>query len=70
MKNSFKFTLFISLVICLVSSLAVSLSVSLLKERQQVELEKDKKKNILFAASLYTPGMDVLEFFKNFVEKV
>lgn len=70
MKNNFTFALSISLIICLVSSLAVSLSVSLLRDRQQIELEKDKKKNILLSASLYTPGMDVIEFFNNSVEKV
>ncbi|MDH2434928.1 Na(+)-translocating NADH-quinone reductase subunit C [Pokkaliibacter sp. MBI-7] len=63
-KESVKYTVFISLVLCIVCSVVVSAAAVFLKPVQQVNKSLEKKANILAAAGIKAePGQDVNKLF-------
>jgi Na+-transporting NADH:ubiquinone oxidoreductase subunit C len=69
-KNSIQGTLLIAGIICFVCSILVSGAAVSLRPIQEKNVILDKKRNILTAAGLYTPGADVEELFKDFETRI
>lgn len=63
-KDSTKGTITVALVSCIVASVLVCWATVSLRPAQEANKAKDNKKNILQAAGIYQPGMDVEEAFK------
>ncbi len=68
-NESFLKTITVAVVLCLVCSVIVSSAAILLKEKQQANASQDKKKNILVAANLFKPEIDVETAFSNIEQK-
>lgn len=63
--NSKRFTFIVSLVLSVVCSLLVSTAAILLRPIQEKNLELDRQKNVLAAAGLLTPKVDIEQAFKS-----
>lgn len=67
-NDSTKKTLFVALALCLVCSVVVAASAVVLKPLQTSNRALDRKVNILRAANLYEPGIDVEQVYAERVE--
>lgn len=63
-KDSVSGTLLVALVVCLVCAIIVAVAAVMLRPVQQANQLADKRSNILQAAGLYQPGMDVEATFE------
>lgn len=62
-KDSISKTLTVALLLCIVCSVVVSVAAVSLKDLQQANKDKDRKRNILLAAGLYQPDLGIDEQF-------
>lgn len=62
-KDSISKTLTVALLLCIVCSVVVSVAAVSLKDLQQANKDKDRKRNILLAAGLYQPDLSIDEQF-------
>ncbi len=60
----------VAFILCIVCSIMVSAASVGLSERQKRNKVEEKKKNVLLAAGLYTPGVSVAEQFGNIEARV
>jgi Na+-transporting NADH:ubiquinone oxidoreductase subunit C len=65
-KDTIGKTLGVAAILCVVCSVIVSYSAVSLKDKQQLNVELDIKKNILVASGLYDPNSSIEEQFKKF----
>jgi Na+-transporting NADH:ubiquinone oxidoreductase subunit C len=69
-NNSIKKILTVAFALCIVCSVIVSTAAVALRPKQQLNVELDRKTNILSVANLYEPGMDVEAAFREITPRV
>lgn len=69
-NNSIKKILAVAFALCIVCSVIVSTAAVALRPMQQLNVELDRKTNILRVANLYEPGMDVESAFAEITPRV
>lgn len=69
-NDTIKKTLTVALALCVVCSVLVSGAAVLLKPMQQANMLEDKKRNILSAAGMLKPGIDINEQFQAITPRV
>ena len=69
-NDSIKKTLQVALALCVVCSVVVSTAAVLLKPAQDANVQQDKKRNILAAAGMLEPGVDIDEQFEQVTPRV
>lgn len=69
-NDTVKKTIMMTLMLCVVCSVLVSGAAVLLKPMQQANMLEDKKRNILAAAGMLRPGIDINEQFEAVTPKI
>lgn len=69
-RDSIAHTFKVATLLCLVCALLVSLAAVLLREKQQLNREQERQRNILVAAGLWEEGADLEELFKRIETKI
>ena len=69
-NDTIKKTLIVALSLCVVCSVIVSTAAVILKPAQQANVQLDKKRNILAAAGMLEPGVDIEEQFGQITPRV